>query len=149
MSRNRTIDELEEQSELNFQNYLKEYGLVKFPIIGDGNCLFQSLSHQLEGNQGNRRWYRSMTIDYMVMFPDLFSCLLMDNDRFQVSLDMYLEYIAEDGRWGGNFEILALAEVFQVNIYVFHENCQRIKIGSQPDNDDDPFNSIFIAYSRS
>lgn len=43
--------------------YLASYGLYRQPIIGDGNCLFRSVSLALFGNQDHHQELRNIAIN--------------------------------------------------------------------------------------
>jgi len=97
-----------------FRDELIQYGLKIVEVGGDGNCLFRSISDQLEGTQLNFHQYRQDSIDYMVQNKDDFSPFIEDD----ITFDEYIEEMADDGIWGGNLELQSLAMKHQFNAIV-------------------------------
>lgn len=51
--------------ENSFRNYLSGEGFNIFEIDGDGNCLFRTVAHQIEGNEDNYRHLRALTVGHI------------------------------------------------------------------------------------
>ena len=60
---------------------LDDIGLRKIKILGDGNCFFRAVSHQLVGHENHHLNIRSATIDY----------LLLNNNDFESFLDQKID----------------------------------------------------------
>ena len=50
----------------HYRDALSRKGLSVHPMIGDGNCLFRSVSHQIYGSQDHHAIVRARCCDYMV-----------------------------------------------------------------------------------
>ena len=109
--KNRKKDEIDEE----FIKELEKLGYFIREVGGDGNCLFRSVSDQLDNTEQNHKLYREMCINYMKENKDEFSPFIEDDEPF----DKYLERMDEDGEWGGNLEIYALSKVLNANFYIY------------------------------
>ena len=107
-------------------------------VGGDGNCLFRSVSDQMDNTEKNYKEYRSRCIEYMVQNKDEFINFLEDDEPF----DKYIQRMSEDGEWGGNLEIYALSRLLNANFYIY--------IFKQPmyvvNNFDKPKKNILMTY---
>ena len=113
--RNRKIDEEDEK----FKKHLETLGYFIREVGGDGNCLFRSVSEQIEGNENNYQEYREKCINYMNENKDVFAPFIEDD----VPLDKYIEKMSQNGEWGGNLEIYALSMALEANFYIYiHEH---------------------------
>ena len=88
----------------------------KFDIVEqepDDNCLFRALS---------AGWFGSSTY-FSEVRESVWDYILHNSERFKVHLpdefDKYIETMLEDGEWGGEPEIVAFSELYNVNIHVF------------------------------
>ena len=99
---------------LKFREELIQYGLRILEMGADGNCLFRSISDQLEGNQANYRKYRQDAMEYMLQNKDDFAPFIEDDLTF----DEYVEEMEKDGEWGGNLELQALSMRHGFNVIV-------------------------------
>ena len=109
--KNRQKDEIDEE----FIKDLEKIGYFIREVGGDGNCLFRSVSDQMDNNENNHKLYREMCLDYMKKNPDEFSPFIEDDETF----DKYMERMGEDGEWGGNLEIYALSKALNANFYIY------------------------------
>jgi OTU domain-containing protein 5 len=105
-----------DEKETYFKQSLAEAGLEVFPIEGDGNCMFRSVSHQLYGNSQYHSVIRARTIEYMSYERVYFAQFIEGGlDRF----DEYLEYKAKNGAWGDDTEIQAMSEIYDRPFYIY------------------------------
>ncbi|CAK7225891.1 OTU protein [Sporothrix bragantina] len=107
-------------------------GRVEFAIRPDGHCLFSAVADQLErvgrsvtrvpGDAGleNYRVVRHAAARYMAEHPDDFEPFLAANEDGG-DLDTYIEKIRDTARWGGQMELMALANEYDVRIQVLHD----------------------------
>ena len=109
--RNRKKDEIDEE----FIKELEKLGYFIREVGGDGNCLFRSVSDQMDDTEKNHKIYREMCISYMKKNEEEFAPFIEDDETF----DKYLERMEEDGEWGGNLEIYALSKVLEANFYIY------------------------------
>ena len=109
--KNRKKDEIDEE----FIKDLEKLGYFIREVGGDGNCLFRSVSDQMDNNQNNYKLYREMCINYMKENKDEFIPFIEDDEPY----DKYISRMEEDGEWGGNLEIYALSKVLNANFYIY------------------------------
>ena len=109
--RNRKKDEIDEE----FIKDLEKIGYFIREVGGDGNCLFRSVSDQMDNTEKNYKLYREICIDYMNKNQDEFAPFIEDDETY----DKYLERMGEDGEWGGNLEIYALSKALNANFYIY------------------------------
>ena len=109
--KNRQKDEIDEE----FIKDLEKIGYFIREVGGDGNCLFRSVSDQMDNTENNHKMYREMCLTYMKNNPDEFSPFIEDDETF----DKYLERMSDDGEWGGNLEIYALSKTLNANFYIY------------------------------
>ena len=107
----RNDDEIDEE----FVKDLEKLGYFIREVGGDGNCLFRSVSDQMNNNQQNYKLYRDICVDYMSKNKDEFAPFIEDDETY----DKYLERMGEDGEWGGNLEIYALSKALEANFYIY------------------------------
>ena len=78
----------------------------------DGNWLFKALSRGCFGSSDYNSEVWEILLDY----------ILHNRRRFEnhlpEELDEYIQKMMEDGEWGGEPEIIAFSEVYNVNIIV-------------------------------
>eukprot|EP00590_Aulacoseira_subarctica_P003959 CAMPEP_0172423862 /NCGR_PEP_ID=MMETSP1064-20121228/17782_1 /TAXON_ID=202472 /ORGANISM="Aulacoseira subarctica , Strain CCAP 1002/5" /LENGTH=317 /DNA_ID=CAMNT_0013165413 /DNA_START=155 /DNA_END=1109 /DNA_ORIENTATION=- len=94
-------------------------------MVGDGNCMFRSLSDQVFGDYGQRyELVRDSICNYMAANKDSFSqFLVLDEDESDAdanSFEQYIQDMRRDGEWGGNVELVAASRLYQRNIIVYH-----------------------------
>jgi len=91
-------------------------------MLGDGNCLFRSLSDQLFHDYGNRHeQVRSEICTFLEDNEDEFGkFLLMDEDEEEVcKFGYYISEMRKDGTWGGDVEMVCAARLYKRRITVF------------------------------
>ena len=132
--RDRKNDEIDEK----FKKHLESLGYFIREVEGDGNCLFRSVSEQMEGNENNYNEYREKCVEYMKENKDSFSPFIEDDEPF----DKYVERMSEDKEWGGNLEIYALSKLLEANfyIYIYEHPMYIVK------NFDNPKKNIMLTY---
>jgi hypothetical protein len=84
--------------------------LVK--IVGDGNCLFRALSHQLHGNQLLHKDIRKKVVNSINQNPSLYEMFIEE------PIVSYTDRMANNGVYGGNIELVAFCREYSVNICV-------------------------------
>uniref|UniRef100_A0A7S4AAF6 OTU domain-containing protein n=1 Tax=Pseudo-nitzschia australis TaxID=44445 RepID=A0A7S4AAF6_9STRA len=146
------------------RNSLNADGLEIAEMSGDGNCLFRSLSDQLFGDYGKRHFeVRSAVCDFMEQNEGDFHVFLVFEDedddnqnKEQHDARDYEDYVAnmrEQGRWGGNLEVVAAARLSRRNITVYSETLDAFTVdhgeskSMGPDllvsyHDNDHYNSV-------
>ena len=109
--RNRQNDEIDEK----FKKHLETLGYFIREVGGDGNCLFRSVSEQVEGNESNYKEYRERCVNYMKENKDTFAPFIEDDEP----IDDYIERMSKNSEWGGNLEIYALSMLLEANFYIY------------------------------
>ena len=100
-------------------NYLTQYGLYRNNIIGDGNCLFRSISHSLYGHENQHAILRDMAIQTIVQNIDLFADYFYPNDTSQTNyIEQEISRLSQMNTFAGQECILALAKALNINILV-------------------------------
>jgi len=110
-NKRRQSDEIDEK----FKKKLEELGYFIREVGGDGNCLFRSVSEQVEGNEHNFQEYREKCVNYMKENKDDFAPFIEDDEPF----DKYIERMSQNSEWGGNLEIYALSKLLEANFYIY------------------------------
>ena len=132
--------EVEQANEMDakFKEDLKKIGYYIKEVKGDGNCLFRSVSEQIEEDENKYQEYREKCVEYMKEKKEEFAPFLEEDQP----IDEYIEKISKDGEWGGNLEIYALSMALHVNfyIYIYEQPIYVVK------NWDDPKNNIMLTY---
>ncbi|KAK7092862.1 hypothetical protein V1264_008545 [Littorina saxatilis] len=83
-------------------------------IIGDGNCLYRSISFEVCGTQNFHGDIRALIVDFMLKHPKKFSGYVgRDLGEYVVRNTLPLK------SWGTDAEIFAAATLFQTTIVVF------------------------------
>ncbi|XP_061184435.1 uncharacterized protein LOC133192444 [Saccostrea echinata] len=102
--------EFEEQN-----RYLASFGLQWNAIVGDGNCLFRSISFSLYGHQDNHLHLRNLAVDTlrgnMVFFQNYF---LQDTG----TPEEQISNLGQPNSYAGQECILALSMALNINILV-------------------------------
>lgn len=105
-----------DNKEALFKELLAEAGLEVFPIEGDGNCMFRSVSHQLYGSSQHHAVIRAKTLEYMRIEREYFANFIDGGlERF----DEYIEYMSRNGAWGDDTEIQAMSEMYDRPFYIY------------------------------
>ena len=82
-------------------------------IIGDGNCMFRSLSKELFGTQCYHLQLRKLILDFEEHNPNII--ISLSNGELQLHLDR----MRQESEWGSATELVALASMLQVPVYTF------------------------------
>lgn len=110
----------------------RSYNINILNIAKDGNCLFASLAHQLEYHKINSMNHNSFTaslrrkvVDHITQNFDQYKHLLelrfdATNNK-QDGLEFVSTNLCNQGAWGGTETILAVSNMFKVNIIIFNE----------------------------
>ncbi|CAK7269013.1 OTU protein [Sporothrix epigloea] len=112
---------------------LAESGRDEYAIRPDGHCLFSAVADQLkiagrsaqllpeeDGSLEPFRMVRHAAARYMEAHPDDFAPFLLASED-GVDLAAYTEKIRSTALWGGQMELMALANAYSVRIQVLHD----------------------------
>ena len=78
--------------------------------MGDGICLFRSLSLLIDGNI-NYRILREEAVKYICTNWEHFHSFIPNS-----TMQEYQTYMGRDGTYGGNVELVAISELYNVAI---------------------------------
>ena len=77
------------------EEYMASHGIIRIPIIGDGNCLFRAMADQLGLSQDSHRQIRQKIVDTIQRDKDYFVNFI-DEDEID-SVEAYCEEMSKDG----------------------------------------------------
>jgi len=123
----------------SIQNILTSRGLKVHSINSDGDCLYSSVSHQLEkyGIKKNVTELRKLTVDTIKSNSEDFIGFLEED------IDTYCNKILNDNVWGGQIEIISLSKGLQCKICVIQsEMPNELQFGESEDK------KLIIVYYR-
>ena len=93
-------------------NLLAKKGCTIDKINEDGNCLFAAVARQVYGQADSFQKVRDETVEYIISQRSFFSA-------FEIDIDGRLSKQLMNGVWGGNMEIAAISELYDVGIKVW------------------------------
>ena len=79
--------------------------------MGDGNCPFRALSHQLTGDEQSHITLRKVIVDFEALNPQVFSRLVVAINEREFS--EHLESMKKIFVWGSGVEIQAASSLFK------------------------------------
>ena len=90
-------------------------GIGRKPVntIGDGNCFFRSVSHQLYGTEDRHPQIRALAIQHLINSPEHFVEYNTDQSWLQ-----YLQSMSRLGTWADNIIIQAVANINNLRINI-------------------------------
>ena len=96
-------------------------------VLGDGHCLFRTLSKDITGTESNHRAVRLALVNFMVHKECAFGfkkrLFKQDTSDYRSPVEVMTEYVKSSRidkcAWGTEFEIFAAATLFQCTIHVF------------------------------
>ena len=145
---------------LAFSNQLSLIGLEIRDVYGDGNCLFRALSVQIEDNEDQHSFYRSVVCEYMrenrINFEPGLAGLLVDtnekNNRLTWSLssnsyENYIQNLEKNGTYGDDACLAAFACFFGFDIIIHQLGLEPTTIHGSNNNQSNQNNvQINISY---
>ena len=98
-------------------------------IEGDGNCLFRAMCYIISGSEDEHLKVRAKIVAHMRSIPGLVSGIGPDGYRNYLvtyedgysSVEDYLarKHMADNGSWGGDFEMCILAHLLNTPVYSY------------------------------
>ncbi|EPE28340.1 Cysteine proteinase [Glarea lozoyensis ATCC 20868] len=125
---------------------LEANGLMTSEITGDGNCLFNALSDQMHGHEGENLAIRAKVIEEMRANPDNYKSFIPVDPRgpgrrnpkrknkgsaseslqetptdaqIEAAWQDHLRRMSQSGCYGDNTELVAFTKAYDVNVVVF------------------------------
>ena len=88
----------------------------RIKVIGDGNCLFHTVSHAVTGSQDHRNLLRQLTVEQMPKMGKAFR-QFSDKDAKDYLNQSKMDQV---GTWGTEVELLTLASLLELSIFFTH-----------------------------
>lgn len=107
-------------TEQSFEERMEAHGLHVVEMVGDGNCLFRAVSHQMYLNEDRHVELRALCCDFMIRHRDRYESFCSTN------FDEYIKHLRKDGTWGDHLEIKALEEIFDRLIIIYNSDSKLI-----------------------
>ncbi|KAJ9082174.1 hypothetical protein DSO57_1006910 [Entomophthora muscae] len=102
--------------------------MKRYAILGDGNCLFRALSHQLAGHENLHLQIREEICNYMEEHSAHFAPFSSCNEE---DFKLVVDDMRTPGIFGGNAELAAFANLYNYTIQIYH-NCIPEPINIEP-----------------
>lgn len=99
--------------EVSFETKLARLGMHVVEIVGDGNCLFRAVAHQMYLDQERHGELRAKCCAHMLKYKHRFEAFCTDN------FETYVKHLSNEGVWGDHLEIKALEEIFDRIIIIY------------------------------
>lgn len=110
-------------------------GLAQHDIKPDGNCLFASIADQLELRHGTNATVselRKRVAKHIGQHESQFQPFLFNEQTLEMgSVGEYVARIQQNGEWGGDIEILALANEFNCPVSVLISGSAAHRVNEQ------------------
>ncbi|KAJ5165833.1 hypothetical protein N7492_006129 [Penicillium capsulatum] len=125
---------------------LREHGLFALPTLGDGNCLYYSLSDQLYADFDHGDEIRQRLADHMAAHKQYFMQFVVaegaDKER---RFDEMVAATRKNGEWGSSEHLQAFCQVFRVDMKVYTmDGVQMFRdVNASPDEDRDVIHVAF------
>ena len=92
---------------------LARIGRKPVNIVGDGNCLFRSVSHQLYRTESRHAQIRALAIQHLINCPEHFI-----ESNTEQSWSHYLQNMSRLGSWADHIIIQAVANANDLRIHI-------------------------------
>ena len=92
---------------------LARIGREPVNIVGDGNCLFRSVSHQLYRTESHHAQIRALAIQHLINCPEHFI-----ESNTEQSWSHYLQIMSRLGSWADHIIIQAVANANNLRIHI-------------------------------
>lgn len=99
-----------------FREGLKAKGMSVVDVERDGNCLYRSVAHQIYNDVNKHAEVRKACCDYMQQDQEFFSCFIPED------FESYVKRQQKLNEWGDHPEVVALRELFNVNVEVYDKS---------------------------
>ena len=92
---------------------LAQIGLSPVNVIGDGNCFFRTVRHQLYGTERHHPQIGALTIQHLINCPE--HCIQYNTNQ---SWAQYLHRMSQLGTWADDIIIQAFGNTKHLRIHV-------------------------------
>ncbi|GAV03344.1 hypothetical protein RvY_13784 [Ramazzottius varieornatus] len=137
---------------IKLKKILDDLKLQLVEMRSDGNCMYHSLSYQLQlnGRDLSVQELRQQTADHMSSKPEDFLPFLAHHETGDPltaqEFEEYCEDIAKTNAWGSQVELRALATILNWPILVLQAEGPEVRIGDEYSSEDKP--PLVIVYHR-
>lgn len=100
-------------TEERYLDLMEQIGLHVIDIVGDGNCLFRAISHQLHLSQDHHEELRSKCVQHMQQHRNRYEPFC------SIGFDEHIKQMAMPASWGDDLEIKALEEILDRHVLVY------------------------------
>ena len=114
----KAVLQIQNEADLEYQyqnKYLSSFGLQRNPIIGDGNCLFRSISFSLYDHQDHHLQLRNSAVETLRGNEDFFQNHFLEES---ITPEEQINIVAQPNRYAGQESILALSMALNIDILV-------------------------------
>ena len=91
-------------------------------VVGDGNCMFRAVSHQLYSREEFHLELRSVVQETLECNAHRYSCLWIGNDSFSE----HIKAISQPGVWGTQVELQLISDYFSVPVFIGMPNSEGV-----------------------
>eukprot|EP01084_Bolivina_argentea_P265655 450392_1 len=99
-----------------FEKELNEMGMTMVVEASDNSCLFHAIGRQVYEDAELYKIVQDCVVSYMGENIEKFEGFLTDD----ISMSEYLEKARKTGKWGGNLEIQAAANIYDAEVTIFY-----------------------------
>ncbi|KJP87486.1 hypothetical protein AK88_02918 [Plasmodium fragile] len=150
----RRISFLKRNSKINKTNYKSGLTILEkrllavdcelIKVVGDGNCLFRSISYNLFNDQKYHMYVRKRCVEHMLNCKDEFSIYFEEGTFYE-----YTEKMSRDGYWGDELCIKATADAFDCVVYIITstEDNWHLKYEPKHRTEGEYKKCVFLAYT--
>ena len=102
-----------EYNSMSLTTRLAQIGRWPVNIVGDGNCFFRSVSHQIYQTENYHAQIRALAIQHLINFPEQF----IESNTEQSWMN-YLQNMSKLGTWADHIIIQAVANSHNLRILI-------------------------------
>jgi OTU domain-containing protein 3 len=101
-----------DESTQELECQLERIGLKLVDVIGDGNCMFRALGHQLHKTESTHLTIRKQVVQHIITNPEMYQPFIEE------PLKTHTDRMAKPGVYGANLELVAFCNEFKINVCV-------------------------------
>jgi len=123
------------------KNQLKMYGMVEYPIKGDGACQFASVSDQLYQSVAQKDHLRSLAIKQLIQYPEYYVEFVEESNYMD-----YCKKMSLSTTWGDHITLQALSDALNIVINLITSYSYQPHIEIRPNNSKTIKNHIWLSF---
>ena len=124
------------------ESRLCELGRIPVNVLGDGNCFFRAVSHQLYNTPEYHLHIRSLGVQHLLHHPELYI-----ESNYEYSWQNYMNNMARQGTWADNIIIQAVANSLNITINIIESDANFSPVTViNPVNTDRQTTNIYIGH---